>query len=151
MQTRTASSPFVAVIRFTKITAALAVIIYLGLAFLDKVYPEKFSRCDRYTKLLNGGEKRYGERRLNVVLCGTGPDKNWMNDKIRLQIFSDQKILLAQGTFHVDWDTNSDRELIYGANRLTYFDSSQSSNYAHSINMPPTWWDWVKARIPLMS
>lgn len=151
MQARETAKSFAMIIKIAKIVAALAVTIYFVLAILDRIYPEKFTRCDKYTRLLNGGEQNFDGKRLSVVLCGTGPNKNWLNDKIRLQVFSENHTLLAQRTFHVDWDTNADRELVYGDDRLTYFDSSQNDNYIHSIQMLPTWWDWVRARIPLLN
>ncbi|MEJ8797576.1 hypothetical protein WKR88_14895 [Trinickia caryophylli] len=151
MQTKGAVKFFSVMIKFSEIAFVLVIVIYAVLSVLDRIYPEKFYRCDKYTKLLNGGEKMYEGRRLNVVLCGTGPDKNRMNDKIRLQIFSENHSLLAQRKFFVDWDTNADRELVYSPDRVTYFDSSQENDYVHSVRMPPTWWDWVKARLPLFS
>lgn len=151
MQTRKAILIFAMISKCLKIAALLAVTIYVILSILDRIYPEKFYRCEKYTKLLNGGERSFAGRKLNVILCGTGPDKNWMNDKIRLQVFSEEHTLLAQRTFHVDWDTNADRELVYSDDRLTYFDSSRNDHYIRSIDMPPTWWDWIRARTPLLN
>ena len=75
-----------------------------------------------------------------------------MNDKIRLQIFSESGELLAQRKFYVDWMmTNWPSKLEYGPDYLTYYDASQQDNYEHRVSMPPTWWDWVKARLPLFS
>ncbi|RDU95919.1 hypothetical protein DWV00_26590 [Trinickia dinghuensis] len=84
-------------------------------------------------------------------MCGTGGDENFMHDKIRLQIFSEQGELLAQRKFHVDWITNFPRELEYGVDHVTYYDASRESNFKHRIEMPPTRWDWVRARLPLLS
>lgn len=134
-----------------KIITAAAVLLYIALAFVIKTHPQQFSDCERDTKLLNGGIKVYGDQKLNVVLCGAGPDENQMNDKIRLQVFSEYGNLLAQRTFYVHWDTNADRELVYGNDHLTYFDASQNNDYIHKVSMPPTWIDWIKARLPLLN
>lgn len=129
----------------------VALIIYGVIFALDKRFPDRFYDCERDTKLLRGGVKIYGGVKYSVVLCGAGGDENFMGDKIRLQVFSENGELLAQRKFVVDWITNFPRELEYGPDYVTYYDASQQSRFEHRISMPPTWWDWVRARLPLLN
>ncbi|KNA31063.1 hypothetical protein ADU20_27455 [Burkholderia pseudomallei] len=130
----------------------IALLIIYGIIFvIDKRFPDKFYNCERDTKELHGGAKVYAGKKYNIVLCGTGGDENFMGDEIRLQVFSEKGDLLAQRRFVVNWITNFPRELEYGADYVTYYDASQQSNFEHRISMPPTWWDWVRARLPLLN
>jgi len=131
----------------------IAALVLYGLLFaLDRKFPDKFYECEQDTNDLGGGVKTFDGRRFNIVLCGTGGDENRMNDKIRLQIFSESGELLAQRKFYVDWMmTNWPSKLEYGPAYLAYYDASQQDNYEHRISMPPTWWDWVRARLPLLN
>ncbi len=137
--------------KITRRVLIVALIIYGIIFALDKRFPDRFYDCERDTKLLQGGVKIYRGVKYSVVLCGTGGDENFMGDKIRLQVFSDKGELLAQRKFIVDWITNFPRELEYGPDYLTYYDASQQSGFEHRISMPPTWWDWVRARLPLLN
>ena len=131
----------------------IAALVLYGVVFvLDRKFPDKFYECEQDTKDLNGGIRNFDGRGFNIVLCGTGGDESRMNDKIRLQIFSESGELLAQRKFYVDWMmTNWPSKLQYGPDYLTYYDASQQDNYEHRISMPPTWWDWVRARLPLLN
>ncbi|MGN6085736.1 hypothetical protein [Trinickia sp.] len=130
--------------------SVVAVLIIYGMIFaIDKIFPDKFYNCKRDTSYLRGGIKIYGGQKYNIVLCGTGGDENFTGDEIRLQVFSEKGELLAQRGFVVNWITNFPRELEYGPDYVTYYDASQQSGFEHRISMPPTWWDWIKARLPL--
>lgn len=138
--------------KYTGWLPVAALIIYGAMFAIDKKFPDRFSDCERDTRDLHGGVKIYGENKYQIALCGTGGDENFMNDKIRLQIFSESGELLAQRKFHVHWMmTNFRKELEYGQDYVAYFDNSQQSNFEHRIRMPPTWWDWVRARVPLLN
>jgi len=116
---------------------------------LSHVFPPNYDNCEKNTRDLNGGTKIYGEKKFNVILCGNGGDENFMHDKIRMHIFSEQDELLAERTFYVDWESNRLRKLVNGRDYLLYFDASQNNGYRHKISMPPTWLDWMRARLPL--
>ncbi|MGA3972412.1 hypothetical protein ACI2VT_16520 [Ralstonia nicotianae] len=151
MQTSRVGTIKMTALKLIKLSSFTAIALYVLASVLIKTHPQQFFDCERDTKLLNGGVKVYDGKKLNVVLCGAGPDENMMNDKIRLQVFAEDGDLLAQRTFYVHWDTNADRELVYNKDHLTYFDASQNNNYIHHVRMPPTWLDWIKARLPLMN
>ncbi|MGN6665643.1 MAG: hypothetical protein ACTHKH_01515 [Trinickia sp.] len=140
--------------KFRKIGKRLLVIslvIYATIVAFYKKFPDKYYNCERDTKALLGGIKVYGGKKYNIVLCGKGGDENLLGDKIRLQVLSENGEVLAQRRFVVNWITNFPRELEYGPDYVTYYDASQQSGFEHRINMPPTWWDWVRARLPLLN
>lgn len=137
--------------KITKSILIATVMIYGAIFTIDKNYPDKFYDCERDTNALRGGTRIYGGQKYGIVLCGTGGDENFMGDEIRLQVFSGKGELLAQRRFTVDWITNFPRELEYGPDYMTYYDASQPSHFEHRISMPPTRWDWVRARLPLLS
>lgn len=134
------------------IISIVAVTAYGVLAVLSTyVLPTQYSDCERDTKELNGGEKVFAGRKYRIVLCGDGGDENFMQDKIRMQIFSENGNLLAQRQFHVDWPmTNVPKKLVYGDDHLIYFDPSRPKDYKRKVSMPPTWLDWIRARLPLV-
>lgn len=130
----------------------ISLIICCAIFAIDKIFPDKFYECEQDTKNLRGGIRSFGGKRYSIVLCGTGGDENRMNDKIRLQIFSESGELLAQRKFYVHWMmTNWPSALEYGPKDVIYFDASQQRNFEHRIRMPPTWWDWIMARLPLLN
>ena len=139
--------------RIAYFSAAIAALIISGAIFaINKKSSDNFSDCAMYTKSLKGGMKVFDGKKYNVVLCGTGGDENAMDDRIRLQIFSADGELLAQRKFHVHWMmANFRKELAFSGDHLTYYDNSQQSNFEHRISMPPTPWDWISARLPLLS
>jgi hypothetical protein len=138
--------------RIAGYSVVAALIIYGAILASGTKYPDNFSDCGTYTTSLKGGVKVFDGKKYNVVLCGTGGDENAMDDRIRLQIFSASGELLAQRKFYVHWMmTNFRKELAFSANHLTYYDNSQQSNFEHRISMPPTPWDWISARLPLLS
>lgn len=138
--------------KISKWLVVVLLLIYAAIFVLDKKFPDKFYDCEYDTNALHGGIKIYGEKRYSLVVCGVGGDENFMNDKIRLQVFSEKGELLAQRKFHIDWMmTNFPKELKYGPDYVIYYDNSQQSNFEHRISMPPTWWDWARARLPLMN
>jgi len=92
----------------------------------------------------------YAGRKFKIVLCGIGGDENFMNDKIRMQIFSESGDLLAQRKFYVDWDGAEMFELSYGDDHLIYIDQNRPNDYKRKVSMPPTWLDWIRARLPLV-
>jgi len=138
--------------RITRWFLVLVVAVYVASSIISSyVSPTQYANCEKDTKDLNGGIRTFGGQKFNIVLCGNGGDENLMNDRVRMQILSERGVLLAQRTFQVDWESNRLRELVYGEDYLIYFDASQNNNYKHKVKMPPTWFDWVRARLPMVN
>jgi hypothetical protein len=129
----------------------LAAAVYAVLAlFSIYVVPTQYKECERDTKYLNGGERVYAGRKYKIVLCGAGGDENFMHDEMRMQIFSESGNLLAQRKFYVDWNGLGPIKLVYGDDHLIYADLSDENDYKRKVTMPPTWLDWIRARLPLV-
>ena len=144
-------APKTSVWKVIRILSIGAAVVYCALALLSTfVFPGRYTDCEKATKYLNGGEKVYADRKFRVTLCGNGGDENFMHDKIRMQIFSESGELLAQRKFYVDWNGAGPFELEYGEDHLTYFDVSGGTDFKRQVSMPPTWLDWVRARLPLV-
>jgi hypothetical protein len=136
-----------------KLMRRLLVVVVVGYGVLASlsiyVFPTKYGNCEKDTKDLNGGERVYVGRKFNVVLCGSGGDENFMHDKIRMQIFSENGALLAQRKFYVDWPGGVIK-LKYNDDHLIYADPTRPNDYRRKVSMPPTWLDWIRARLPLV-
>ena len=134
------------------ILVAIAIVIYLSLAALDKyVIERRYGDCEEYAQRLNGGEREYQGKKYKVVLCGTGGDSNQDNDRIRMQIFSEGGELVAQRKFIIHWDTpNFEKKMEYHDDHITYFDMSDNNDFEKIVSMPPTFIDRIRARIPLL-
>jgi hypothetical protein len=146
MQTSTAT-----VWKVVRKLLVVAVAGYGVLALLSiYVFQIHYPYCKEQTKYLNGGERVYAGRKFKIVLCGTGGDENFNHDRIRMQIFSDSGSLLAERKFYVDWNGVGPFKLAYTDDHLIYADLSYENDYKRKVSMPPTWLDWIRARLPLM-
>jgi hypothetical protein len=132
----------------------LLVVVVVGYGLLSAlsiyVFPTKYGNCEKNTKDLNGGERVYAGRKFNVVLCGTGGDELFNHDKIRMQIFSENGTLLAQRKFYADWNGTPIRIEYYDDHLFYFDDASKGSGFQKRVSMPPTWLDWIRARLPLV-
>lgn len=137
-----------------KIVRRLLVVAVLGygvLALLSiYVFPIRYPYCGDQTKYLNGGERVYVGRKFKIVLCGNGGDELYNHDKIRMQIFSENGTLLAQRKFYADWNGTPIRIEYYSDHLLYFDDASKGSGFQNRVSMPPTWLDWIRARLPLV-
>lgn len=81
----------------------------------------------------------------DIKLCGADI-KN--GTKIRLQVFGRSGDLLAERYFSYYVNSATERDLTEGVDSIIYFDSARESPM-QSISIPPTKWDWIRARLPL--
>lgn len=119
-----------------------------GLVWLISLWHQtSYGTCDYYTKLLNGGVKEFNGRQYRISMCST--NFFWGDGRqVRLQIFDEAGTLQALRYFTFYWNDGSEKELEYGDNVILYYDKS-ASQARHSIPIPPTRLDWIKARLPL--
>ncbi|WP_234461273.1 hypothetical protein [Burkholderia pseudomallei] len=123
----------------------IAFAAYIGVGLFIHFNKPAYGRCEFFTKELNGGGKNFHGTEYAVKLCGTDI-KNGTN--IRLQVFSSSGELLAQRYFSYYVNSATERDLTEGVDSLIYYDSSKESPM-QSISIPPTKWDWIRARLPL--
>ncbi len=128
-------------LKFTGIALTLAI----GIGLFTHLAQPQYGSCEAFTKDLNGGEKIFHGAAYEIKLCGAAI-KN--GTKIRLQIFSSSGDLLAIRYFSYYVNSATERDLTEGADSIIYYDSAKESPI-QSIAVPPSTWDWIRARLPL--
>ncbi|VWB37064.1 hypothetical protein BLA23254_01626 [Burkholderia lata] len=123
----------------------LAIIIYIGIGLFFHLNRPNYGRCDFYTKELNGGSKEFHGTTYFAKLCGADI-KN--GTEVKFQFFDASGKLLAQRYFSYYTNSASERDLIDAMDSIIYYDNSKS-DVMRSLSIPPTKWDWLRARLPL--
>ena len=78
---------------------------------------------------------------------------NWGSTRVRLQVLSvPGGELLSERIFYISDVEDYDNSMIRAfPDRIEYFDNDQASllpYVARTIPLPPTWLDWLRARLP---
>ena len=123
----------------------LAIGAYLVIGLVVYLNRPNYDRCDVVTEKLNGGEKNFHGKTYSVKLC-SADIKN--GTEIKLQIFNNAGELLARRYFSYYVNSATERDLHDGMDSIIYYDSSKEAPM-QSISIPPTKWDWIRARLPL--
>lgn len=123
----------------------LAFLVYLGVGLFIHFDRPNYDRCDVFTKELNGGRKSFRGTTYFARLCGADV-KNGV--EIKFQLLDESGRLLAQRYFSYYVNSASERDLADGMDAIIYYDNSKSDPM-RSIPVPPTKWDWIRARLPL--
>lgn len=112
------------------------------------------SDCKIYnhTETLNGGTKKIGIKTFLINICGGGVSNSLFNgdgmERVRLTIFDDQGELLVRRYYKVFWDGKPGHEpLKISDDSIIYQDDEEQKD--HTITMPPTRLEWIRARLPL--
>ncbi len=120
---------------------------YALVCLISLWHQTSYGDCDYVTKLLNGGVQAFNGRRYTISMCST----NFFlgnGRQVRLQVFDEAGGLQALRYFTFYWNDGSEKELEYGDDVILYYDKS-ASQALHSIKIPPTKLDWIRARLPL--
>ncbi|WP_157661268.1 hypothetical protein [Burkholderia ubonensis] len=123
----------------------LAALAFLLVGFSVHLARPKYDRCDFFEKELNGGKKEFGGVEYYAKLCGADIRNG---HEVRFQLFDGSGELRAQRYFSYYVNTATERELVDGVGGIVYYDSS-SSDVMQLLTIPPTKWDWIRARLPL--
>ncbi|WP_157650904.1 hypothetical protein [Burkholderia ubonensis] len=123
----------------------LAALAFLLVGFSVHLARPKYDRCDFFEKELNGGKKEFGGVEYYAKLCGADIRNG---HEVRFQLFDGSGELRAQRYFSYYVNTATERELVDGVGGIVYYDSS-SGNVMQLLTIPPTKWDWIRARLPL--
>jgi hypothetical protein len=67
---------------------------------------------------------------------------------VRFQLLDGSGKLRAQRYFSYYINSATERELVDGAGGIIFYDSS-SDDVMQLLSIPPTKWDWIRARLPL--
>lgn len=104
-----------------------------------------------YAEELNGGVKYFQNRKYAVSICGGGVSNGFFGDgmeAVELTITSEQGELLARKRYKVFWGGRPGHETLdIGDDTITYLDAD--GQVEHTIAMPPTVIDWIRARLYL--
>ncbi|MET3622264.1 hypothetical protein [Burkholderia ambifaria] len=131
----------ISVVRIT----GLAILVFLLIGFSINMTRPNYGQCDFFEKELNGGKKEFGGVEYYAKLCGA----NIRNGhEVRFQLFDRAGELRAQRYFSYYVNSATERELVDGVGGIVYYDSS-SSDVMQLLAIPPTKWDWIRARLPL--
>jgi len=125
--------------------SCIALALYIGAGLFTYFTQPSYGSCEAFTENLNGGEKYVRGAAYYIKLCGTDITNG---TKIRLQVFSGAGELLAERYFSTYVNSAIERELTEGADSIVYYDSAKKSPM-QSISIPPSKWDWIRARVPL--
>lgn len=125
----------------------------IGALFVQYYFSSKGGydcRKYNYSQQLNGGVKEFEGKRYAIKICGSGVNHNSFfgdsMDSVELTIANEQGELLAKRHYKIFWDGQPGHEpLILGQNSITYQDDEEE--VAHTIAMPPTAVDWIRARL----
>jgi hypothetical protein len=107
-----------------------------------------------YNEKLNGGVKVFNGEKYTINLCGSGVnDSRFFGDgmdTVQLTVLDEQGSLLARRRYKVYWDAEPGHEpIVVEKDRLSYYDD-EAGDGLRSVAMPPTWLDWIRARLPLV-
>lgn len=107
------------------------------------------NNCEHYTSLFQGGGvKTYEDKDYLVKICGYGASSWDSVEKIRIQVFNNQDHeLLATRFFTLGLGGGEGYYPVLVSaekNNISYFKNGNEE----FISMPPTWWDWIYARLP---
>lgn len=132
----------------------IPVVGYASACLFSFTFPTNYGRCDFYNQpdTLDGGVKIINGVSYRFQMCGTGGnDQDGTDDKIELKVFSESGELLARRHFSVNWYAGGSfhEPLKYGKNFVSYIDVSDESGFDKRLSIPPSKWDWIRARLPL--
>ena len=120
------------------------------------IYQLDNTNCQQYNynEKLNGGIKEFNGKKFTINICGSGANESHFfgdsMDKVQLTIINDQGELLAKRHYKVFWNGQPGHEpLSIDKDSITYQDDESQED--HTITMPPTFIDWIRAKIPLIN
>lgn len=107
-----------------------------------------------YNEQLHGGPVTISGTNYVVNLCGTGiNDSHFFGnslDTVRIEVLSAQGELLAKRYYSVYWLGEPGHEpLEIKGNGIRY--QSDAGDSPETIALPPSAWDWLRARIPVFN
>jgi len=125
-----------------------------GASLLEQSFDNTDCQKFNYNAKLNGGVKEFNGKKYTVNICGSGVnDSHFFGDKmdtVKLTITNEQGDIVSKRRYKILWEAEPGHQPItIGQGSITYQDDERQKDY--SITMPPTMFDWVRARLPLFS
>jgi|GEM_PF-1177996 len=149
---KTAESPSQEFIKMTPIVIIWLVVVFSVGTLIGGHGDGTDCRINNYNEKLNGGVKVFNGKKYIINICGSGVDNSpFFGDgmeAVQLTVLNEQGALLARRRYKVFWDGEPGHEPIgIETDKLTYYDDEDQDS-PRSITMPPTWLDWIRARLP---
>ena len=135
------------------IIGAAIILLMLCAALLFLRGNRDYTDCQRYnySDKLNGGVKEFDGKKFTIQICGSGANNSHFfgdsMDAVVLTVTNEQGEVLARRHYKVFWEGKPGHEpLTIEKNSITYQDDEEQAD--HTIAMPPTTIDWIRARLP---
>lgn len=143
--------------KYRKFTVAIVLLVLgAGAATVAFWGNHDYTDCQRYNynNKLNGGVKEFDGKKYTINICGSGTNNSHFFgdsfDTVKLTITNAQGEVVAKRRYKVFWDGVPGHEpLTIDKNRIIYQDDEEQTD--HTISMPPTTIEWIRARIPLLN
>lgn len=150
---KTAKSPSHEFGKMTPAVVVWLVIIFSAVVLVDRYQGGGDCQNYNYNEKLNGGIKNFSGKKYTINLCGRGVNNSHFfgddMDTVQLTVLDEQGALLAKRRYKVFWDAEPGHEpIVVEKDRLIYYDD-EAQDGLRTIAMPPTWLDWIRARLPL--
>jgi hypothetical protein len=141
-------------VRIAAIVFGAAVAILTVGSFISNFFDNTDCQQYNYNDKLNGGVKVFDNKKYAINICGSGVNNSGFfgngMDVVQLTVTEEQGKVVAKRRYKVFWEARPGHEPItVGKNSITYQDDDSQKDY--TITMPPTFLDWIHARIPLFS
>lgn len=132
---------------FISVIIAPLALLFLRVLLLPR--GDDFENCGMYTKELEGGQKIFRGKEYRIEFCGLlnyfqSPNNN--KDEVRLRVYSKEGELLAVRYFQPRSGPTRIPNTEYGDSYLMYI--GEGDDYNTVLVMPPSQWEWIKARMP---
>jgi hypothetical protein len=115
-----------------------------------------YTDCQRYNynKKLNGGVKEFNGKKYTIDICGSGTNNSHFFgdsfDAVVLTVTNEQGDVVAKRRYKVFWDGVPGHEpLSIGKDSITYQDDAEQAD--HTITMPPSFIDRIRAQLPFFN
>jgi hypothetical protein len=130
------------------------IVVFAGSAW-NEVTDGTDCQAHNYNEQLNGGRTVIGGKAYIINLCGSGRSDSFLFgssfDRVRLEVLNEQGELMIKRYYSVFWDGQSGHEPIaVHQDSISYVDDAYDGN-PQTITIPPTYLDWLRARVALFN
>ena len=148
---KTAESPSQEFFKMTPTVIIWLVVVFLVGMLIGGQRGGADCRNNNYNEKLNGGVKVFDGKKYTINICGSGVNNSpFFGDgmeAVQLTVLNEHGALLARRRYKVFWDGKPGHEPIgIEKDKLTYYDDEDQDG-PRSVTMPPTWLDWIRARL----
>ncbi len=127
------------------------IVLGYGASFLENSFNNTDCQRYNYNDKLNGGVKEFDDKKYTINICGSGVNTSHLfgdsMDQVQLTITDEQGSLLVKRRYKIFWDGQPGHEPItIEKGKIIYQDDEKQVD--HTIVMPPTFLESLRARLP---